>query len=75
MKIRIRALDRVGLLADVAACISKAGANIISGNTQTMENKMVVSFFTLEVADTEQLTQVMASLKKVKLVTEAERVS
>ena len=75
VKVKIRAVDRVGLLADVAACISKAGANIISANTQTSENKMVSSFFTLEVADTEQLTKVMAGLKKINQVMDAERVS
>ncbi|WP_054029239.1 RelA/SpoT family protein [Desulfatitalea tepidiphila] len=75
VKIKIRAMDRVGLLADVAACISKAGANILSANTQTLENKAVNSFFTLEVADTEQLTQVMAGLKKIRQVIDAQRVS
>jgi len=75
VKIKIRAMDRVGLLADVAACISKAGANILSANTQTLENKAVNSFFTLEVADTEQLTQVMAGLKKIRQVLDAQRVS
>ncbi len=75
VKIKIRAMDRVGLLADVAACISKAGANILSANTQTLENKAVNSFFTLEVADTEQLTQVMVGLKKIRQVIDAQRVS
>ena len=75
VKIKIRAVDRVGLLADVAACISKAGANILSANTQTLENKAVNSFFTIEVAGTEQLTQVMAGLKKIRQVLDAQRVS
>ena len=74
-KIKIRALDRVGLLADVAASIAKCGANIISANTQTSENKMVASYFTLEVADTEQLQSILTSLKKVKQVLEVDRVS
>ena len=41
VKIRIKALDRVGLLADVAASISKSGANILSANSNTREDKIV----------------------------------
>jgi GTP diphosphokinase / guanosine-3',5'-bis(diphosphate) 3'-diphosphatase len=74
-KIKIRALDRVGLLADVAASISKNGANIIAANTQTREDKMVTSFFTLEVANIDHLDQILAGLKKVKQVLDVERVS
>jgi GTP pyrophosphokinase len=75
VKIKIQAMDRVGLLADVAASISKCGANIINANTSTNDNKLVSSFFTLTVADTDQLDQVLASLKKVKLVQEVQRIS
>lgn len=75
VKIKIRSMDRMGLLADVAATINKAGANIISANTQTGESKMVDSFFTLSVADTEQLDQVLAGLRKIKNVLDVERVS
>jgi guanosine-3',5'-bis(diphosphate) 3'-pyrophosphohydrolase len=74
-KIKIRALDRVGLLADVAASISKNGANIIAANTQTRENKMVTSFFTLEVANIEHLDQILTGLKKIKQVLDVERMS
>ncbi|RJQ71434.1 MAG: bifunctional (p)ppGpp synthetase/guanosine-3',5'-bis(diphosphate) 3'-pyrophosphohydrolase [Desulfobacteraceae bacterium] len=73
VKIKIRALDRVGLLADLAASISKNGANIISAHTQTREDKMVASFFTLEVGNTQQLDQILSSLKKIKQVLEVER--
>jgi len=75
VKIRIRALDRMGLLADVAAAISKSGANIINANTSTSESKQVTSFFTLEVNDTEKLDQIISGLKKIKQVTEVDRVS
>ncbi|MCJ8500403.1 RelA/SpoT family protein [Desulfatitalea alkaliphila] len=75
VKIKIRSMDRMGLLADVAATINKAGANIISANTQTGESKMVSSYFTLSVADTEQLDQVLAGLRKIKNVLDVERVS
>jgi GTP diphosphokinase / guanosine-3',5'-bis(diphosphate) 3'-diphosphatase len=73
VKIKVRALDRVGLLADVASSISKSGANIIAVHSETTPNKMVSSFFTLEVANTQQLELVVAGLKKVKQVLEVER--
>lgn len=75
VKIRIRAMDRMALLADVAAAISKSGANIINANTQTEENKQVTSFFTLEVSDKEKLDQIISSLKKIKQVIDVDRVS
>jgi len=75
VKIQMRSYDRVGLLADVAAAISKQGANILSVNTKTDENKTVDSLFTLAVDDTGHLKQVLSALKKVKHVLDVRRVS
>jgi GTP pyrophosphokinase len=73
VKILVRSLDRVGLLADVAANITKNGANILSANTETQENQTVDSYFSLSVQGTEHLTQVVESLKQVKQVLEVKR--
>jgi GTP pyrophosphokinase len=73
VKIRVRSYDRVGLLADIAANISKNGANIISANTETRENKMVDSFFTITVEDTDQLNKILLSIKKIKHIQEVRR--
>jgi GTP pyrophosphokinase len=73
VKIVIKSLDRVGLLADVAANISKSGANILSANTETQDNNTVDSYFTLSVQGTEHLNRVVDSLKKVKQVLEVKR--
>jgi GTP pyrophosphokinase len=75
VKIRIHSYDRVGLLADLATNINKNGANIIRVNTETRENKMVDSMFTIAVESTAQLEKVLASIKKVKLVQEVKRVA
>jgi GTP pyrophosphokinase len=75
VKIMIRAMDRVGLLADVAASISRCGANIISANTATNDNKFVASYFTVAVTDTDQLNKVIAGLKEVKQVQQVQRIS
>jgi GTP pyrophosphokinase len=61
------------LLADVAANISKSGANILSANTETQDNQTVDSYFTLSVQGTEHLTRVVESLKHVKQVLEVKR--
>ncbi len=75
VKIQIRSYDRVGLLADVAATISKQGANILSANTKTDENKTVDILFTLAVDDIDHLKRVFSALKKVKYVHDVSRVS
>jgi GTP diphosphokinase / guanosine-3',5'-bis(diphosphate) 3'-diphosphatase len=74
VKIVIRSMDRMGLLADVAACINKFGANILSAITESDENKMVESHFTIAVGDTVQLNHVLGGLRKVKHVLEVRRI-
>ena len=75
VKIRIRSLDRVGLLADIAATISKNAANILSASTETHEDKTVDTFFSIGVQSTEHLKRVLSDLKKIKMVQEVRRVS
>lgn len=74
VKIRVNSIDRVGLLADVAAKISKYEANIVSANTVTHENKTVDSMFTLAVENTGHLNKVVSAVKRVKGVLEVKRV-
>ena len=74
VKVAIRSLDRVGLLADVAANISKNEANIIEVNTKTGVDKVVNILLTLSVEDTDHLDRVLSSLKKVKYVQDAKRI-
>ena len=74
VKIRIISQDRVGLLADVVGNISKFGANILNAKTETRENKIVDSFFTIVVEDTTHLEKIVSAVKKVKYVQEVKRV-
>jgi GTP diphosphokinase / guanosine-3',5'-bis(diphosphate) 3'-diphosphatase len=74
VKICVSSSDRVGLLADIAANISKSGANIVNATTEIRENKIVDSFFTLAVEDVEHLYRVVSAIKKVKLVHDVKRV-
>jgi GTP pyrophosphokinase len=74
VKIRIISQDRMGLLADLVGNISKLGANILNARTETRENKMVDSFFTIGVEDTTHLDKILTAIKKVKQVQEVKRV-
>ncbi len=74
VKVRIRSLDRMGLLADVAGFISKIGANIISANTVTHEDNTVDTYFTLSVNDTSHLAQILTGIKKIQYVQDVKRI-
>ncbi|OIN96654.1 MAG: GTP pyrophosphokinase [Deltaproteobacteria bacterium CG1_02_45_11] len=74
VKIRVSLTDRMGLLADIAANISKNGANILSVDSKTMENKIVDSLFTIAVKDTEHLHRIFLSIKKVKGFLDVKRI-
>ena len=73
-KIRIISHDRVGLLADVVGNISKFGANILNAKTETRENKMVDSLFTIAVEDINHLEKIISAIRKVKLVQDVKRI-
>ncbi len=73
VKIAISSKDRVGLLADIAASISKHDSNILSAKTGTKENGLVESFFTISVYDLDHLKRLLSDLKKIKLVHGARR--
>ena len=75
INIRVNSTDRVGLLADVAANISKNGANILSANTKTLQNNVVDSRFAITIEDTEHLNRIVSDLKKVKGVITVMRLS
>ncbi|MFO7709116.1 MAG: bifunctional (p)ppGpp synthetase/guanosine-3',5'-bis(diphosphate) 3'-pyrophosphohydrolase [Desulfobacterales bacterium] len=74
VKIQIVSYDRVGLLADIVGSISKSGANILNASSVTKENKMVESYFTINVGDKAHLEKILVFLKRVKHVQDARRV-
>jgi GTP pyrophosphokinase len=75
VKISVRSTDRIGLLADIAASISKHASNIVSAKTETLENGGVETFFTIYVNDIDHLNTLLSEIKKVKLVYDARRKS
>jgi GTP diphosphokinase / guanosine-3',5'-bis(diphosphate) 3'-diphosphatase len=74
VKIQIISNDRMGLLADLVGSISKLGANILHASSDTKENKMVESHFTISVADTEHLEKILSAMRRVKQVQDARRI-
>ena len=74
VKIQIISHDRVGLLADVVGNISKFGANILNASSETRENRMVDSYFTIGVENTGHLERILSAVRKVKLVQDVKRV-
>lgn len=73
-KIRVRSIDRSGLLADLAITINKGGANIDNAHTKTSEDGLVKSYFTISVGSIDQLNKIMKELRKLKQVKEVKRV-
>jgi guanosine-3',5'-bis(diphosphate) 3'-pyrophosphohydrolase len=74
VKIQIISYDRMGLLADLVGNISKLGANILHASSDTKENKMVESHFTINVGDTQHLERILSAVRRVKHVQDARRV-
>jgi len=74
VKILIISQDRVGLLADVVSNISKFGANILNATSETRDNKLVESFFTIGVEDISHLDKILSAVRKVKRVQDVKRV-
>ena len=73
VRIKITSLDRVGLLAEMAAAISKNEANILSLNTETKVDKTVDSILTLGIVSTTHLNKIIADIKKIKYVQSVRR--
>jgi GTP pyrophosphokinase len=74
VKILISAIDRVGLLADIATNISKLEANIASLTTDMRANKTAEIHLTLAIRDTEHLNRVLAAIRKIRLVQDVRRI-
>ncbi len=70
----IKTDDRHGLLADIAAVISRAGINILNVNSETSDEGIGVFYFTIMVESSGQLKKVMAELRRVKTVNDVKRV-
>lgn len=72
--IRIKTDDRHGLLADIAAVISKSKCNILSAQSETSEAGIGLFYFTVMVESSAQLRKIMSEIRRVKKVTDVKRI-
>ncbi len=73
VKLKCRARDRHGLLAEITAVISQADANIIDVQLESLPDKTVTGYFTITVANVAHLETVLAKLRKVDKIQEIRR--
>ncbi|RMD80463.1 MAG: bifunctional (p)ppGpp synthetase/guanosine-3',5'-bis(diphosphate) 3'-pyrophosphohydrolase, partial [Gammaproteobacteria bacterium] len=72
--VRVRAFDRPGLLRDVAAVLANEHINVAAVQTQPSRRDHMVSMaLTLEIADLEQLSRVLARIGQLPNVQEVRR--
>ncbi|MFP4225316.1 MAG: RelA/SpoT family protein [Desulfobacterales bacterium] len=73
VKLKCRARDRHGLLAEITAVISQADANIIDVQLESLPDKTVTGYFTITVANVGHLETVLTKLRKVDKIQEIRR--
>lgn len=75
VQVQVEALDRNGLLADIARVLSEHGVNMISGNLNTTRERVAISRFTFEMADARHLQTVLRALREIEGVYDAYRIT
>lgn len=73
-EIQVQAMDRPGLLADVALKMNEVDVGLISLNARTNKENIVVINMILEINDKEQLKNIIKKVKYIKSVLDAYRV-
>ncbi|NLY46496.1 MAG: bifunctional (p)ppGpp synthetase/guanosine-3',5'-bis(diphosphate) 3'-pyrophosphohydrolase [Tissierella sp.] len=74
-EIQVRAIDRPGILAEIALRINDLGLGLVNINARTNKDKIVVVNMTLEINNIEQLQDTMRRLRKIKNIIDAYRVT
>ena len=72
--IEIKAIDRSGLLADVARSLSEHHVSIVASSSQSGADRVSIMRFDFELADPAHLSSLLASVKRIDHVFEAYRV-
>ena len=74
-EIQVQAMDRPGLLSDVALKMNEVDIGLVSLNARTNKEKIVVINMVLEINDTEQLKDILKKTKQIKGILDAYRVT
>ncbi len=72
-KVKVIAMDKKGILADISAIIAQKNANIVQAEVKTTMDKKGISLFSMEVEDYKQLQEIIGAIKKLKDVLFVER--
>ncbi len=72
-RIRVLSRDQKGILANMSSAVSNCEANIVGAQVHTTGDGRAVTDFTVDVADLDQLKQVVNALMQVKGVFKVER--
>ncbi len=72
--IKVKTDDRFGLLADIAAVISKYKSNILNAQSETRDTGLGRFYFTFLVGSSDQRRKIMSDIRKVKKVTDVKRI-
>jgi GTP pyrophosphokinase len=75
VKIGVLVSDRMGLLADISAEISKNNSNILSVHTFTFPEGYIYNRFEITVHDTRHMHKIFKAIEKIKNVKEVRRES
>jgi len=73
VKIGVLVSDRIGLLADISAEISKNNSNILSVHTYTFPEGYIYNRFEITVQDTVHMQKIFKAIEKIKNVKEVRR--
>ncbi len=71
--IKVKAYDRINLLKDILATIAETKTIINSASAAAVENKMAVCNFLLEIADINQLHDIINKIEKIESVVKVNR--
>ncbi len=75
VQIQVEALDRSRLLSDVTRVLSDHHVNILSATVSTSRDRVAVSRFVFEMAETTHLNSVLAAVRKVDGVYDVYRIT
>jgi GTP pyrophosphokinase len=74
VKVRVEAYDRQGLLRDIAEIVADESINLSAANIATRKKEnMATMMITLEIADIDQLSRVLARVERLPTVVEVRR--
>ncbi len=75
VRLYIKGMDRLGLLADITGVISKMDSNIVNLNTRTGDGDFVDCYLTVSVPSKSHLDRVIRAINKVPSVESVQRLS